>query len=108
LAANQLGHGWRAIIIDITPGRRETRLMINPVITKTGVAEQRVNDGCMSVFFGKTRGYTYRPKQITVEWFDVAMDKHRWKFSGISAAVIHHEIDHLNGVLFMDRLIRNL
>jgi peptide deformylase len=107
LAANQLGHPWRAIITDITPGRGETCIMVNPVITKASEAQQRVNDGCMSVKRGIRNGYTYRPKRITVEWVDVAGDKHRWKFSGLAAAAIHHEVDHLNGVLFLARLIDN-
>lgn len=105
LAANQLGHSWRAIITDITPSRRETCLMVNPVITKASESQQRVHDGCMSIGNGKKRGYTYRPKRITVEWVDAAGDKHRWKFAGVSAAVIHHEVDHLNGVLFLARLV---
>jgi len=105
LAANQLGHAWRAIIVDITPGRHETSLMLNPIITKMSDDRQRVNDGCMSIGNGKKRGYTYRPKRITVEWVDIAGDKHRWKFSGLHAAVVHYEVDHLDGVLFLARLV---
>lgn len=105
LAVNQLGHAWRAIIVDITPARRETTLMVNPVIVKASEDRQRVNDGCMSIGNGKKRGYTYRPKRITVEWTDIAGDKHRWKFSGLHAAAIHHEVDHLDGILFLARLV---
>jgi peptide deformylase len=105
LAANQISRYWHVIIVDITRSRAQPYLMINPTILKASDDSQRVNDGCMSVSNGYRRGYTKRPKRLTVEWVDQYGDKHRQKFTGLLAAAIHHEIDHLNGVLFLDRLI---
>lgn len=104
LAATQIDHQWRAIIIDITPSRSETFLMMNPIIIKASEDLQRVNDGCVSINNGRRHDYTHRPKRITVEWVDVIGNKRQQKFHGLHAAVIHHEIDHLDGVLFTDRI----
>lgn len=106
LAATQLGLPWRAIIVDVTQARTETYVMVNPVIVKMSEDLQEVNDGCMSVAYGKKRAKTKRPKRITVVWTDpVTEQPKRQKFSGLLAACIHHEIDHLDGVLFVDRIL---
>jgi peptide deformylase len=104
LAAPQIGHAVRAIIFDVSRSRGDTVIMINPVIVKAHKLLQRVNDGCMSVKFGWERGFTYRPKQITVEYVDEECTPRRRKFHGLHAAVVHHEIDHLDGKLFTDIL----
>lgn len=106
LAAPQIGHPYRVIIVDVTERHTDTYLMVNPVITKESEDQQRVLDGCMSVSFGKKHLQTRRPKRITVSWVDRDGLRRAQKFSGIMAACIHHEIDHLNGVLFMDRCLR--
>ena len=106
LAATQLGINWRVIIVDITKGRTETYVMVNPVIWKLSKDLQLVNDGCMSVSFGKKRANTKRPKRIMVLWRDpIDWSIKKQKFSGLLAACIHHEIDHLDGVLFTDRIV---
>lgn len=105
LAATQIGHLWRAIVVDVTRKRNQTILMINPVILKSSEDCQLVNDGCMSVQRGNLKGTTKRPKRIVVAWIDENGAAHKQKFSGFIAAVIHHEIDHLNGTLFTSRLI---
>lgn len=106
LAATQLGFPWRVIVVDITPRRSETYVMVNPVITKMSEELQLVNDGCMSVEGGKKRAYTKRPKRLQIEWTDpIDWSVKRQKFSGLLAACIHHEVDHLDGVLFVDRII---
>lgn len=105
LAAPQLGHPWCAIIVDVTRRRSETYIMVNPIIVKASKDLQRVHDGCMSVAHGHRRAYTYRPKRITVKWIDVSGAEYQQKFNGLIAAVIHHEIDHLEGILFLHRLV---
>jgi peptide deformylase len=108
LAAPQLGHPWRAIIVDVTPKRLQTYLMVNPVIVKASEDLQLVRDGCMSVDGGRTKAATKRPKRIIVEWTDFDTGAaHRRKFSGLLAACIHHEVDHLEGLLFLNRLAVN-
>lgn len=105
LAANQIGRLWRAIIVDVTPERTETYVMLNPVITKMSEDCQSVRDGCMSVFGGDRHATTKRPKRLTVEWLDPkTLEPRKQKFTGLLAACIHHEVDHLNGVLFIDHL----
>ena len=105
LAANQIGHLWRAIVVDVTPARTEPYVMVNPVITKASEDCQLVRDGCMSIFEGKRHANTKRPKRIAVEWLDPkTLEPRKQKFTGLLAAAIHHEVDHLNGVLFIDHI----
>ena len=103
LAAPQIGIEERIIVVDVTPSRSDTYLMINPVVIKESQQMQRVEDGCMSVGFGREYQVSRRPKSITVSWFDQMYAKRKQKFTGLIAACIHHEIDHLDGVLMFDR-----
>jgi peptide deformylase len=106
LAATQLGIMWRVIIVDVSPSRGETYVMVNPVITKASDDCQLVNDGCKSIFEGNKRASTKRPKRLTVEWTDPrGGERRKMKFVGLLAAAIHHEIDHLDGVMFVDRIV---
>lgn len=107
LAATQLGIPFRIIIVDVSRRRVDPCLMVNPVIVKASDQQQPVNDGCMSIDNGRTFARTYRPKRITVEWIDPHDGPKKQKFMGLLAAAIHHEVDHLNGVLFTDRVARN-
>jgi len=102
LAAPQIGRSQRIIIVDVTRRGVDRYVMVNPVITKQSQQSQRVQDGCMSVQHGRFHSSTKRPLRIQVEWQDVAGVTHRQKFSNLMAACIHHEIDHLNGRLFID------
>jgi peptide deformylase len=104
LAAPQIGVGLRVVIVDPSPYRCDTYLMVDPVITNASENFQLVNDGCMSIGNGTRRARTLRPKRIEVSWLDENLLPRRQKFSGFIAACIHHEIDHLNGVLFIDRV----
>lgn len=105
LAATQIGELWRVIVVDITPERTEPYVMVNPVITKMSEDCQSVRDGCMSVFNGQKRAITKRPKRLMVEWLDPkTLEPIKQKFTGLLAAAIHHEVDHLNGMLFIDHL----
>lgn len=106
LSATQLGHSWRVIIIDTSSRRTETRVMMNPRFLRVSEDLQLVRDGCMSVEHGMRFANTKRPKRITVEWDDPeTWEVKRQKFTGLLAAAIHHEMDHLDGVLFTDRII---
>lgn len=102
LAAPQIGHAARIIVVDIMRNGIDRYLMVNPVITKASQHMQRVNDGCLSVGHGMTRMSTKRPARITVAWQDLTGKARSQKFSNLMAACIHHEIDHLNGRLFID------
>lgn len=102
LAAPQIGHAFRVIVVDVSPHGADRRVMVNPVITKASRDQQRVLDGCMSVDRGRKHISTKRPKRIAVEWQDVDGTPRSQKFANLIAAVIHHEVDHLDGRLFID------
>jgi peptide deformylase len=104
LAANQIGFLQRVIVVDITRRGVDRYVMLNPVIVKETVQTQRVADGCMSVEGGSKRATTKRPLGITVEWRDIDGKPHKQKFRNLIAAVVHHEIEHLDGKLFIDKL----
>ncbi len=106
IAAVQVGILSRIIVIDasltVKPHRNNGLLiMINPVITyssgKTGSRE-----GCLSV--PDFTGYVTRKKKIEVEYLDVHSKKQFLKTDGFEAVVIQHEIDHLDGKVFLDRV----
>ena len=101
LAAPQVGVLKRAIVIDLSeedgPGPYK---LINPVIKKRS-GEQVCREGCLSVP-GKL-GDVIRPKRVVVEALNEKGEKVTIKAEGILAVVLSHEIDHLDGVLFIDR-----
>jgi peptide deformylase len=108
LAAPQIGIESRIIVVDVSRSRCDTYLMINPVIEKWSEELSVIEDGCMSVELGRKFITTRRPKRMTVSWFDVYSSRYlRQKFSGLIAACIHHEVDHLNGVMMMERAYGN-
>lgn len=79
---------------------------INPVITKFSTKKTDIAEGCLSVpgIFGMVR----RPAKVTVEWLDEFGKKHSRGCSKFFARVIQHETDHLNGILFIDKMHKQL
>ncbi len=100
LAANQIGETKRVIIV-VQGGQRIA--MVNPVITQKS-GEQVVRDGCLSVEHGRVFRMRTRPAFVLVEYFDIYGQPQRRRAKGLHAAAIAHEIDHLDGVLFIDEL----
>ncbi|MBQ9730426.1 MAG: peptide deformylase [Clostridia bacterium] len=97
LAAPQVGVLRRVVVIDVPEGYFE---MINPVIL--GVkGEQRGYEGCLSVR-GK-RGVVSRPMKVKVAFYDRNGEKHVMQTKGLFARAVCHELDHLDGVLYIDR-----
>jgi peptide deformylase len=102
LAANQVGVARSVAVIDIQPnGRRQPLVIINPVIKeKSGSVEEE--EGCLSIpgFGGKVK----RAIKVHVQ----ALNEHGLPIEiegeGLLARCLQHEIDHLNGKLYMDRL----
>jgi peptide deformylase len=101
LAANQVGVLSRLIVLDVSPSRVDPVVMVNPVILKAEDT-QMVRDGCLSVNFGRTFAYTTRAKRIKVAYQDLTGAPRVAKLSGLSAACVQHEVDHLDGKLFID------
>ncbi|MBQ8044427.1 MAG: peptide deformylase [Clostridia bacterium] len=97
LAAPQVGILKRIIVIDIGEG---PKVFINPVIKKaTGV--QTGEEGCLSS--PNTFGNVDRPESLVVEAFDIDGKQVKVKAKGLEAVVLSHEIDHLDGILFLDK-----
>lgn len=99
LAAVQVGILKRAIVID--PRDEEGLIkMVNPVITEKD-GEQIGVEGCLSV--PNFNGTVKRPEHIKVEYLDEEGNPQELEATGLKAVVICHEVDHLNGVLFVDK-----
>jgi len=97
LAAPQVGILKRIITIDIGEG---PKVLINPVIKKAS-GKQTCEEGCLS--FPNVFGNVDRPEMVVVEAFDLDGKKIRVKAKDLEAVVLSHEIDHLDGILFVDK-----
>ena len=98
LAANQVGIARRIAVVDADGDRFA---MIDPVIVETeGVAT--AEEGCLSI--PEIYADVTRPERVVIEAFDREGDRYRREATGLKARAIQHEIDHLDGVLFTDRL----
>lgn len=75
-------------------------IFINPIITKTSKKMVEADEGCLSV--RPLYGTTFRHTNITVEAYDFNGVKFNYGASGLIAHIIQHEIDHLDGILFID------
>lgn len=103
LAAPQVGVSRRIAVVNPEPGNPGTLLhLINPRIISSGDRSESVEEGCLSV--PGIRGRVERPAAIEVEYLDPEGAEHREAFEGLVARIIQHEVDHLDGVLFVDRL----
>lgn len=98
LAANQIGYPLRIIICY---WEDKFYVFINPEITKFSKNNVLMEEGCLSLkgVYGKV----LRPEKITLKAVDINGKKIKKKFCGILARIIQHEVDHLNGVLFIDK-----
>ena len=101
LAAVQVGILKRVVVIDIEDGEG-VRVLINPKITKTK-GEQEVDEGCLS--FPNQYAKVIRPKEVTVEALDRSGKKIVIKAKDLLAQAICHELDHLEGITFVDQMI---
>ena len=77
-------------------------VLINPVITQESDSIILSEESCLSL--PEFTGYVERKKLITVEYQDIHGQKKTKEFQGYNATVLQHEIDHLNGILFIDKL----
>ena len=106
LAAQQVGDLNRLIVLDCSKDEENPRLfkMINPEIkTKTDI-KTKIEEGCLSIpgFNAEVERYA----EITVNFLDPDGKKNEMNFNGLEAICIQHEVDHLNGILFIDHLTR--
>jgi len=106
LAAIQIGFPKRIIVMDISKDQTNKNPMyfVNPIILKKSKKQSIYEEGCLSVpdQFAEIE----RPNKCEVEYLDYNGEKKLLKAEGLLATCIQHEIDHLEGILFIDYLSR--
>ncbi|MEW5676055.1 peptide deformylase [Flavobacterium enshiense] len=116
LAAPQVGLAIRIFIVDCEPFsdsddlskeeeeqlRTFKKTFINAKILKEEGEEWGFNEGCLSI--PDVREDVFRHEQITIEYYDEDFNKHTEVYEGLIARVIQHEYDHIEGILFTDRI----
>ena len=106
IAAPQIGHAIRAVIVDVS-GRKKIKhhghlVLINPEITEwDGLKIGR--EGCLSV--PDYTGNVVRAEKITLTALDQHGENLSFEMEGYEARAVQHELDHLDGLLFLDRLV---
>ena len=106
LAAVQIGVPKRVIVIDLDQkeGKKNPRAFINPKITWASEETAVFEEGCLSV--PEIWDDVERPARIKAEYLDLDGKKVELEADGMLATCLQHEMDHLNGVLFIDHLSR--
>ncbi|HEY9154799.1 MAG TPA: peptide deformylase [Opitutaceae bacterium] len=118
LAAQQIGRAIQVCVLDLLKTDRDfdweidgakpplelimPLVVVNPVLKVHPEFEDIVEEGCLS--FPEIRGEVCRPEQVTVNFQDAQGVAHVITCNGLFARCLQHEIDHLNGVLFIDRM----
>jgi peptide deformylase len=103
LAAPQIGKSIRMAVVDVTSGKNaEAKIvLVNPEITH-GEGEKREEEGCLSI--PGFRGYVVRPQFVTVRAQNLKGEPFEIRGEDLLARAFCHEIDHLNGILFLQHL----
>ena len=104
LAAIQIGVPKRIIVMDLSKdeNKKEPRYFVNPVIKKSDSLKSTYEEGCLSV--PNQFAEIDRPKKCEVEYLDYNGEKKLLIAEGLLATCIQHEMDHLEGILFIDYL----
>jgi len=102
LASNQIGVARRVAVVDVGDEDPPALALINPVIVERSDEHEVAEEGCLSIpeIFGDVE----RPAHVVVEALDRDGKKYRVEARGYKARAIQHEIDHLDGILFLDHL----
>lgn len=106
LAACQVGILKRIIVYDVSyigeDGKKEGHILVNPKITSRSKSMIEVEEGCLS--FPDVYDNVLRHEKVTVEYTDLDGKKKKINAKDIEAVVLQHEIDHLDGIVFLDRV----
>jgi peptide deformylase len=103
LAAPQVGVGLRLAVVDLMPAEvNQPIVLINPEIIGISDEQDTREEGCLSLP-GQYADVT-RPARVKVRYFDAKGARHDLEADGLLAACLQHEIDHLDGVLFVDHI----
>ena len=111
LAAIQVGIPKRVLVIDLQEPEeeggepvRDPRVFINPEIIEHSDQDVPYTEGCLSV--PDQYAEVDRPDRIRARWLDEQGERHEEVIEGLLATCLQHEMDHLNGILFIDHLSR--
>jgi peptide deformylase len=102
LAAPQVGVGHRIIVIDPQEEGSIGFALINPVVIEASQDRERGEEGCLSI--PTLKDVVERPSTVIIEGQDPEGGKLRIEADGLLARILQHEVDHLDGILFIDRL----
>lgn len=116
LAAPQIGHPIRLFLVDASPFAEDEdlteeeraslenlkKVFINAQIVDEIGDEWAFNEGCLSI--PDVREDVFRQSDVVIEYQDENFEKHKDTFTGIAARIIQHEYDHIEGILFTDKL----
>src|ERR1700761_8156828 len=103
LAAPQISQGLRLIVIDLMPNeKKQPYSLINPEVVAASEELATREEGCLSLP-GQYADIT-RPARVKIRYLDEAGAKCEMEADGLLAACVQHEIDHLDGILFVDHL----
>jgi peptide deformylase len=116
LAAPQIGLSIRMFVVDATgTGKEEEgfdkddedlsdfkKVFINPKITRYWGESWTFNEGCLSI--PDLREDVVRPENVRIEYYDESFKFHDEEFDGVRARIIQHEYDHLEGIMFVDKI----
>ena len=113
LAATQVGIEQRIVVIDLQEPESDAEdakpvrtplVFINPELVSVSEETSTYNEGCLSI--PEQYAEVERPTRCRVKWLDGEGAAHEDEFDGLLSTCIQHEIDHLNGVLFIDHISR--
>jgi peptide deformylase len=109
LAAPQVGLMLRMLVFVEIEKRDDTAVvykMVNPKIISRSASLVDMDEGCLSIQGpdGPVFANVRRPESVVVEWTDTDGTRKRREFSGYASRAVQHEIDHLDGILFIDYL----
>jgi peptide deformylase len=102
LAAPQVGVGDRIIVVDPRIPDVAPFALVNPIIVEASEEQERSEEGCLSI--PGLKDIVERPSKVVVEGLSAEGTPVRLPAEGLLARVLQHEVDHLDGVLFLDRL----
>ena len=99
LAAPQVNQTIRLIVVDVSEGRDNPRIFVNPKIKQSSGSVDS-SEGCLSV--PEIRTTIKRYESVTVEYLDLSGEKHEEPLNDLMSICVQYEIDHLDGKLFID------
>ncbi len=109
LAAPQVGLSIRLFVVDASPFAEDhpelegfRKIFLNPIILEEDGKPWSFNEGCLSI--PGIREDVMRKPEIVIEYYDENWELHEERFDGLVARVIQHEYDHIEGILFVERL----